>query len=231
MAKRCLGLFLFAACLAAALKITAAPAQEQGRVRREKIEWCDIWITNADQGTAPRALLIGDSISRGYYPVVEKALGDKVSLGRLATSAALGSPELLESIKMVLGQYRFDVIHFNVGLHGWDYTEAEYKAHFPELIATIRKYAPKAKLIWATTTPVRVKGDVQKLESRTERVKERNRVAGEIVEREKIPVDDLFSVVIDHPEFQSSDGVHYNAKGYAAIGAQVAQKIEEALRK
>ncbi|HOC00270.1 MAG TPA: hypothetical protein PKM43_16190 [Verrucomicrobiota bacterium] len=31
----------------------------------------------------------------------------------------------------------------------------EYRQHFPELVAAIRKHAAQAKLIWATTTPVR----------------------------------------------------------------------------
>ena len=55
---------------------------------------------------------------------------------------------------------RFDVVHFNNGLHGWGYNEEEYQKHFPELVATIRKHAPKAKLTWATTTPVRTSGDL-----------------------------------------------------------------------
>jgi lysophospholipase L1-like esterase len=221
---------LFILILAGFIPAIASAAEKNEPVKRENIEWCDIWVTSATSTTLPRVLLIGDSISRGYYPVVEKALAGKACVARLSSSAALPSPEFLAEIKMVLSQYKFDVIHFNNGLHGWDYSEAEYQAALPELVKAIRESAPQARLIWATTTPVRVKGDVKKLEARTERVKARNEIAAALMAKEKIPVDDLFGVVIDHPEYQAQDGVHYNAKGYAALGGAVAKKVEDALK-
>ncbi|MHB8974904.1 MAG: hypothetical protein ACYC4N_31125, partial [Pirellulaceae bacterium] len=39
---------------------------------RERIEWADIWVTDADKNDLPRVLLIGDSITRGYFDGVEK---------------------------------------------------------------------------------------------------------------------------------------------------------------
>ena len=54
---------------------------------RESIEWCDIWISHADETNLPRVLLIGDSITRAYYPQVEKNLEGKAYVGRLSSSA------------------------------------------------------------------------------------------------------------------------------------------------
>ncbi len=34
---------------------------------RERIEWIDIWVTDADKNELPRVLLVGDSIARGYF--------------------------------------------------------------------------------------------------------------------------------------------------------------------
>ena len=73
-------------------------------------------------------------------------------------------------VAMVLDQCKFDVVHFNNGLHGWGYTEAEYEKGFPELVATIRKHAPKAKLIWATITPMRQSGKLDVIAEGTKRV-------------------------------------------------------------
>src|SRR5690349_15909760 len=53
---------------------------------REAIEWCDIWISHANETNLPRVLLIGDSIARDYYPEVEKQLAGKAFVARLATS-------------------------------------------------------------------------------------------------------------------------------------------------
>src|ERR1700739_3515719 len=123
---------------------------------KESIEWCDIWISHADETNLPRVLLIGDSITRAYYPAVEKRLAGKAYVARLASSAFISDPALLKQIKMVLSQYKFDVIHFNNGMHGWQHSEKEYGKAFPEYLKTIREYAPNAKLIWANTQPQKV---------------------------------------------------------------------------
>src|ERR1700748_1840275 len=118
---------------------------------RESIEWCDIWISHANETNLPRVLLIGDSITRAYYPEVEKHLEGKAYVGRLSSSAFISDPILSKQIEMVLSQYKFDVIHFNNGMHGWQHSEAEYEKAFPQFLKTIRKLAPDAKLIWANT--------------------------------------------------------------------------------
>src|SRR5580692_12561402 len=70
---------------------------------RESIEWCDIWISHANETNLPRVLLIGDSITRAYYPEVEKHLAGKAYVGRLSSSAFISDPVLLKQIELVLG--------------------------------------------------------------------------------------------------------------------------------
>src|ERR1051326_7730722 len=118
---------------------------------RESIEWCDIWISHANETNLPRVLLIGDSIARDYYPEVEKRLAGKAFVARLATSRFVADPVLLKEIESVLDGAKFDIIQFNNGMHGWQHSEMEYRKAFPKLIKTIQTHAPNAKLIWATT--------------------------------------------------------------------------------
>ena len=99
---------------------------------REFIEWCDIWISHANETNLPRVLLIGDSITRDYYPKVEKHLEGKAYVARLATSRFASDPVLLQEIALVLDNTQFDIIHFNNGMHGWQHSEAEYRAAFPK---------------------------------------------------------------------------------------------------
>ena len=80
---------------------------------RESIEWCDIWISHANETNLPRVLLIGDSIVRDYYPEVEKQLAGKAFVARLATSRFVADPVLLKEIESVLSGGKFDVIQFN----------------------------------------------------------------------------------------------------------------------
>src|SRR4051812_27896194 len=71
---------------------------------REAIEWCDVWITHANETNLPRVLLVGDSIARDYYPEVEKRLAGKAFVGRLATSRFVADLVLLKEIETVLSR-------------------------------------------------------------------------------------------------------------------------------
>src|SRR6266446_6335352 len=214
----------FASNLAIAKPDAAPPA-------REAIEWCDIWITHANETNLPRVLLIGDSITRDYYPEVEKRLAGKAFVARLATSRFAADPVLLKEIALVLDETKFDVIHFNNGMHGWQHSEAEYRKSFPLFLAAIKSHAPQAKLIWATTTPLRdgkaVTYDTQ-AEYSDERVAARNAIAAEIVTAQKIPIDDLNAAVRGHPEYHS-DNVHCNSQGIQIQAVQVSAQVEKLL--
>ncbi|TAL01925.1 MAG: SGNH/GDSL hydrolase family protein [Verrucomicrobia bacterium] len=217
--------FLFSApFVGCAAEPTVPPA-------REAIEWCDIWISHANKTNLPRVLLIGDSITRDYYPEVEKRLAGKAYVGRLSSAAFVADPALRQQVQMVLGQYKFAVIHFNNGMHGWHYSEADYGRALPALIATIRSNAPQARLIWANTTPLRdgkgANSDPQS-EYSDERVVARNKIAEEIMTTQKIPVNDLFTPMLGHPEYHS-DNVHFNGQGIQVQAAKVAGAVEKEL--
>lgn len=211
--------------------LPANVSQAQTRtVPREGTEWCDIWVANANKTDLPRVLLIGDSVTRGYSAAVDKQLTGKAYVARLATSRCVGDPVLLAEVAAVLGGTSFDVIHFNNGLHGVGaVSEAEYAKFLPELLAHIRKLAPKAKLVWASCTPWHVAGNFAALDPNNAHVLERNKIAAELMTREGIPVDDLYTTVVGHPEW-SADTLHYNAKGTEAEGAQVAAAVLKLLK-
>ena len=180
---------------------------------------------------APRVLLIGDSITRGYYPGVEKRLAGKAFVARLTTSAFLTDPMLNQQIALVLDNTRFDVIHFNSGMHGWRHSEEEYRKAFPGFLGMIKKHAPHAKLIWAATTPFKQSANASFRDPnarKNERVTDRNAIALEFVRKKNLPVDDLHALVKDHPEYHSDD-VHFNRDGIAVQAEQAAAAIERSL--
>ena len=219
---------IIALCLAAGFASSVAVAAPPAR---EAIEWCDIWISHANETNLPRVLLIGDSIARDYYPEVEKRLAGKAFVARLATSRFVADPVLLKEIDLVLDGTKFDVIHFNNGMHGWQHSEEAYRKAFPKLIKTIRAHAPKASLIWATTTPLRDGKDLTydtKAEYSDERIAARNALAAEIVAAQKIPTVDLNAAVRGHPELHS-DNVHFNGQGVQILAAQVCTAVEKLL--
>jgi hypothetical protein len=228
MTKHILLAFTFIACLA---PCADAETPTYPPAVHESIEWCDIWISHANETNLPRVLLIGDSITRAYYPQVEKNLAGRAYVGRLASSAFISDPILLMQIKMVLSQNKFDVIHFNNGMHGWQHGEKEYAQAFPKFLQTIRKYAPDAKLIWADTTPLKVSPELpsdNQTEATDERIASRNAIALKFVQAEGISVDDVNTPMRGHPEYHT-DNVHFNDRGIAIQAAQVAAEIKKQL--
>jgi lysophospholipase L1-like esterase len=229
--KQIKSILLIALTSSSALLVGAQPANYPPSAR-ESIEWCDIWISHANETNLPRVLLIGDSITRAYYPEVEKHLEGRAYVARLSSSAFISDPVLLKQIEMVLGEYKFDVIHFNTGMHGWQHSEKEYEQAFPKFLKTIQKYAPKAKLVWANTTPLKVSptlpaNDLTQVTD--ERIAARNAIALKFVQAEGFPVDDLNTPMRGHPELHS-DNVHFNDQGIALQSAQVAAQIEPLLK-
>jgi hypothetical protein len=209
--------------------ISSAAPTDMPPSSHEFIEWCDIWISHANETNLPRVLLIGDSITRDYYPGVEKHLEGKAYVARLATSRFASDPVLLQEIALVLSNNKFDIIHFNNGMHGWQHSEDEYRGAFPKIIETIRAHAPNAKLIWATTTSLKVSKPNSTTEASDERIAARNAVALECLNGKNIVVDDLNASMLGHPEFHS-DNVHFNDQGKAIQAAQVAASIEKLLK-
>ena len=88
-----------------------APAGAQEHIAREYIEWSDVWLTGANQTDKPHVLLLGNSITRGYHPKVEKLLEGKAYVGRLSGSKSVGDPALLDEVAAILKHNHFDVIH------------------------------------------------------------------------------------------------------------------------
>jgi lysophospholipase L1-like esterase len=130
------------------------------------------------------------------------------------------------TVELVLSQRHYDVIHFNNGMHGWGYSESEYGAAIGPMLATLRRLAPHATLIWATTTPT-AGGAAE----RNPRIDERNRLVREALAPQSITVDDLHAVIAADPAQISKDGVHMSPQGSLALATQVATSIRTALAK
>lgn len=193
--------------------------------RREQIEWRDIWVTGANDDSLPRLLMVGDSIARSYFPHVEAELKGQFLCARLATSTCVCDRVFEKELALLMDDYRFAVIHFNNGLHGWDYDEASYAEGLCRVIDFIAQHSPESRLILAGTTPVRKASDLAAFDPKTDRVRERNRMARDIAAKRNLPINDLFDCVVVHPEYFSADGVHFNATGQIMLGKQVAKSV------
>lgn len=119
---------------------------------------------------------------RGYFGDVERAAEGKADCAPADYEPLHLRSGLLRRTEAGPCQYRFDVIHFNSGLHGWEYTEDQYKAAFPRLLDALQQHGRGSTLIWRTTTPVCNREDLEQLSETTDRVRQRNAIAAAFVE-------------------------------------------------
>ena len=190
----------------------------------------------------PKVLIIGDSISIGYTPVVQKLLAGKVNVIRIPGNGQHTATGLAK-LQDWLGSEKWDVIHFNWGLWDLCYHGAtdmgardkasgrqfvpleEYEKNLRELVKRLK--ATGAKLIWATSTPV---PDGDKGRNPSDELGY-NAVAEKIMKENGVAVDDLHAAVLSRlKELQLPGNVHFNAKGYEFLAEHVAASILKALQ-
>lgn len=189
-----------------------------------------------DEPGLPRVLLIGDSISIGYTLPVRAKLKGKANVHRIPQNG--GATEIgLEKMTEWLGDGKWDVIHFNFGLHDAKYssettqraTRDEYADNLRKLVAQMK--ATGARLIFATTTPVPM-GGVLSPTRKFDRIAERNKLAVELMQASGVAIDDLYTAILPMQEkLGRPNDVHYSPEGYEVLATAVAASIEAALPK
>ena len=197
----------------------------------------------------PNVLIIGDSISIGYYPFVKEMMKEKALVTRPFKED--GSPENcqgtangVKNIDKWIGDTKWDLIHFNFGLHDIKHVDplTGKNSKDPEhpLQADLKQYKRNleviaenltttgAKLVFATTTPYpdEVGGPL-----RDPRMPEKyNKAALKIMKKNGIMINDLFAFVLPRmAELQRPNNVHFTEAGSRELAKQVAKIINDNL--
>lgn len=120
--------------------------------KREKVAGkSNAWDFVADDPKLPRVLLIGDSVSRGYTLAARKALAGRANVHRAPENCGPTSNGL-KKLDVWLGGGKWDVIHFNFGIHDRATKPADYEQHLEAIVTRLK--ATGARVIWASTTPI-----------------------------------------------------------------------------
>jgi lysophospholipase L1-like esterase len=188
-----------------------------------------------DRAGLARVLLIGDSISIGYTLFVREMLADVANVHRIPEN---GGPTRngVEKLEGWLGAGKWDVIHFNFGLHDirrldggqWQVSMSEYEGNLRRIVARLKKTG--AKLIFAATTPVpegklgvaRVPGDEVTY----------NGIAARVMKENGVDWSDLHVYTRGKlAEWQLPANVHFHDEGSRALAVRVAGVIRAALKR
>ncbi len=196
-----------------------------------------------DTAGLPRVLLIGDSISMGYTIPTRELLKGVANVHRIPTngsSSDVGLKNLDAWLATDGADKKWDVIHFNWGLHDLKHWKDgkldpagpqvnpvdQYEKNLREIVERLKKTG--AKLIFATTTPVPegTVGRVAKDEIGY------NEAALRVMKDEGVAIDDLHALAeTKQAEIQLPANVHFSAPGYKTLAEQVAASIKTALGK
>ncbi|NND96810.1 MAG: SGNH/GDSL hydrolase family protein [Pirellulaceae bacterium] len=190
----------------------------------------------------PNVLLIGDSISIGYMVAAREKLKGVANVWRPTTNCG-PTTKGVESLDSWLGDRKWDVIHFNFGLHDLKYmgpnnenladpesASSHQQVPIDQYAANLKKIAERLKktgatVIWRETTPVpkgakgRVVGDSKRYNEAAAKVMEE--VGG-------IQVDRMYDFAIKNVENLPAN-VHYSQEGSKKLAEQVARSVKAAI--
>lgn len=190
----------------------------------------------------PRVLIIGQSISLGYTPYVQRLLRQR----GIVVEHNPGNAGQASNILMYLDDWAlsgsWDLIQLTAGLHellrdrqtGRPRAEVEdFASHVEQIVVRLRQ-GSSARLLWATTTPVIDQRHATSTQpgDRFERDQVRySRAAQDIMRRYGVPINDLHAAVMSAgaERLIGPDGVHFTEEGYAFLGEKVAERIVEEL--
>ena len=195
----------------------------------------------ADTPGLQRVLLIGDSISMGYTLGVRAGLAGRANVHRPPENCG-DTARGVSSIDKWLGSGKWDVIHFNFGLHDLKYLDAagqlappdkgkqvasltEYEANLRKIVARLKQTG--AKLIYATTTPV-PGGSQGRVEDDAIRY---NATAVGVMQELGIAINDLHAFVKPHQaQLQRPANVHFTDEGSAQLARTVVDHLAPTLK-
>ncbi|MEK0445906.1 MAG: hypothetical protein RLZZ399_1227 [Verrucomicrobiota bacterium] len=180
----------------------------------------------------PRVLLIGDSIVGGYHKEVIAALEGKAYVD-VWQNPHWQSEKTNQVLAQVLEQGPYDVVHANMGLHGWPVgriREGTFEPLTKAYIETIRRKLPKARILWANSTPVRLKGKPGELDPEINaNILEQNRMSASVMKEMNVPVNDFYSLLATHLDLAKTDQFHWTPPAYKILADAATQSIQAAL--
>ena len=205
----------------AAASDVACPVSDNVR-GHENIEWSVAYAYGLTDATKdlPRVLLVGDSICNGYQSGVRELLKGKMNVSYWISSYCVTSAAYLPLLTIYLDEAKYDVIHFNNGLHSLKTPTAAYENGVRRALQLIREKQPDAKLVWCSSTPLAN-------DAKTAKCRELNAAAAKVVaELGGIATDDLFSLLDPLDRAANwSDEYHHRAMVQKKESLQVAASV------
>ncbi|MFT6792200.1 MAG: lysophospholipase L1-like esterase [Rubritalea sp.] len=217
-------------------------------------------LLHAQKDELPKVLILGDSISIGYTPYVQQMLKNEAKVLRPMQQNGKHPQNCsytangVKRIDAWLGDTKWDVIHFNFGLHDLKYigqalpnakiaphkgaaikknpearqlsTIEDYLANLGKIVARLKK--TNAKLIFCTTTPV-PEGSTGRISGDELKY---NAAAIKLMKKLDVSVNDLHSYASQKKvaALQRKADVHYSKEGSELLAEAVVSSLRSSLK-
>lgn len=163
------------------------------------------------QEKVPQVLFLGDQVHGAIVQAAAKELGGKVSIHFPPVGSANDSGTALAKIDSLLGETKWDIIYFNLGIGDLFYkdpatreirimtkdaggvrvsTPEQYEKNLDALVQRLK--TTNAKLIWGSTTPMAKANNLFDANSEMEY----NIIAARVMAKHKVPVLDLHAHIM-----------------------------------
>lgn len=177
----------------------------------------------------PRVLLVGDSILNGYLKRATALLDGKVYVDAWVNPYCQSEHLNKTLLPQVLAHGPYAVVHFNMGLHGWPKGRIKDGAFEPltkGYVEVLRAKLPKARLIWASSTPVTKEKQPAELEPDINPIIiEHNRMAVKVMAEMNVPVNDFYSLLVNKRELARGDRFHWTTPAYDLLAQTCAESV------
>ena len=136
-------------------------------------------------------------------------------------------------LPQVLANGPYDIVHFNMGLHGWQEGRIKPGTFEPltkGYVEVIKATLPDAKIIWASSTPVTVKDKPADLDPEINAtIIEHNRMAAKVMAEMQVPVNDFYTLLVDKRDLARGDRFHWTAPAYKMLSDMCVASVLAAL--
>jgi len=189
----------------------------------------------------PKVLLLGDSIRMSYQPIVAEMLKEDAEVVGPADNCQFTTYTLSSLDRWIDDLGVPDIVHWNNGIHDSGHNPARipvqipldlYKENLEAILKKLKKLTPR--IIWAKSTPVHPDRPFQNDQWawRNEEIDLYNAAAAELMQKGKIPINDLHSIVAADPDlYLSEDKLHLSAEGQKKCAEAAVKTIEEQMKK
>ena len=189
-----------------------------------------------------KIFLIGDSICRGYRYFVQENFKETHDVA-FPEENCRNSQYIITALRSWVNSFKdtndVELVSFNCGhwdVAHWNGEEesltniAEYEHNIKRIIRQIKRFFPKAKILFFTTTPM---SPVYKMDSQNPRcndeIRRYNKAAVATAKKEDVFIEDLYSFIEDWDESKFIDYVHLTQEANKILGDHITNVISNLL--